>query len=216
VEERYGAAAAQVLMKVATLGHARISDVEKSFDLSPKRPNGLNGIRDSLSSTSLNGSSKAHQEELAHSETVKSVPHLHHLLDTLLKSGFICLASQYDYKTDEELDDDATLHIYSQYPGGQPKGKEKAEAAAEVNRKKREWRDQAYSEIVEAELPRKRRKAEGALSNGTTGHSLDESQTDHLLPEKELDVNFRLSVWKTVSCREELKSNFHRMNLSFD
>lgn len=195
VHRRLGSAAVEVFLKIATLGHARISDVVEAFGFVRVTPNGTKkDLKQSQSESVINGTSDENQGS-TYESAVKSLAHVHHIVDRLLKFGYLCLVSENDYKSTIEIDGEARDLINSNYNDGKPKGKDKAPAEQSIDQLKREWRDAAFCEVDDSERPLKRQKVDGLLPNGVKQQEQHPVQSDDDLDNPEFESKFRIKVW---------------------
>jgi hypothetical protein len=195
VDQRLGSAAVEVFMKMATLGHTRISDVVEAFGLTQTTTNGAeNHTKQSSSEPLVNGTSTESEKPSKPELTVKSLAHVHYVVYQLLKSGFLSVVSEHDYRSWTEIEEEATTLINSSYSQSKPKGKDKVQAEQRIDQLKREWRDEAFNEVDDSDRPLKRRKLDGPLSNGVKpGDQLYDRNYDDL-DDYDTDSKFRLSV----------------------
>ena len=206
-EDRYGKAASKVILKLSTLGHAKVEDLEAAFGLSLQmKPNITAGKKrtftdamdESYSSGPRNGTEKhdlaTNGEDLSivNSNTskskkspIRSISQLHYIISLLLRDGFLMKVTEYQFLTDYEIAHEAESEILRRfYPIEGPKGtKEKGEFRARVRSLKAKWRDEANNILDMIDVK------ESATRNGTGGRG---SSIHHSIPQSE--DGFRLKV----------------------
>lgn len=176
VEDRYGPGAAKIVRNLIQLGHARIGDLAKSFDLEDaiKRDSGVEGCNghvngDAKTNGSGSGSGRA--------GTITTLAQFHTTLRTLLRAGFLCKFGKRDFTPAADLQAEIEEVIISeQFPDRKVTGpKKQAEFKTAVNTLKRKWRDaEEFSEYRDLKSSggggsssfAKRAKMNGGLSNG--------------------------------------------------
>jgi hypothetical protein len=186
-KNRFGDDAVEVFMKIATLGHARISDLAHAFDAHQPLLNGA-----SKSTQEVQHSSKANgtSSDANHKSRLSSLAHLHCTVGKLLSSGFLRLVSEWDYTSDIDSKKAAEDLVNSRYPENKPKGKHKPEAALAIDEQVRQWRDEALSQLDDIQPPSKRRKLDGPLHDRVR----NTSQGDDQDVDGQLDTKIRIPV----------------------
>lgn len=169
MEDRYGAGAAKIIRNLIQLGHARIGDLAKSFDLddSVKRDSGVEGCNGHVNGDAkMNGSGQA-------TSKITTLAQFHNTLRTLLRAGFLCKFGKRNFTPAADLQAEIEEVIISeQFPDRKVTGpKKQAEFKTAVNNLKRKWRDaEEFSEYRDLKSSAggfaKRAKLNGGTTNG--------------------------------------------------
>jgi hypothetical protein len=165
--ERLGEPAAEVLHKVAALGHVRVGHlVDNFFAKKDHEPTEVNGVDEG--------------------QKVKSAYQLHRILDQLLHSGFLCVVTKQAYMTEYDIGVAAEQTEYERLQGRELKNaKDKKAFRADIEKRKRKWRDDAHSHAMEGGEPdSKRRRIAFLISSGLNPKTHNDDT---------LDDGFRLS-----------------------
>lgn len=180
VEDRYGTGAAKIVGDLIQLGHARIGDLARSFDLEDptKRDSGVEGCNGHV-----NGDGKTNGPGSAPGK-ITTLGQFHMTLRTLLRAGFLCKFGKRNSTPAADVQAEIEEVIISeQFPDRKVTGpKKQAEFRTAVNNLKRKWRDaEEFSEHRDldsrgagASTFAKRAKLNGGMSNGH-GHDSGES-----------------------------------------
>ena len=180
VEDRYGAAAGQVISNLLQLGHAKVEDLEDAYKFD-KNNSSINTAAVHINGEGLpNGFEKGHLAVTPQDKKISTRQDLHKILFQLLEAGFITKVHERTYHSfeDREMEVEKVVKA-TEFPDGKttgPKARDRFSAA--INEKKRKWREEETDisrEVDHAATnghgPQKRPKLNPVGPNGVGGHS---------------------------------------------
>lgn len=199
VEDRLGSAAAELLMTIVLLGHARASDIVRELQRQSEEEDKKAKLHaeNQDDETTANGDTVMNGDIesktiFSPNSKIKSIPQVHNLLDDLLCAGFLKKVTEPQFMPDCDREEEARqLVLQNSFPTGLKGNKEKAKCLNDINDLKRSWRDMEHDY---GNGPSKRLKMNGRHQNGVSGSS----GTGHL---DTADDSFKLYVSQYVHLR---------------